>query len=81
MAISSWSAHNSSVDIDLKSFRFTTVPNHDSMQLSSLVENMSRIRPIQNLFRAEKFQPVGFVAQHNRNEFAGRRTSITFYNW
>jgi hypothetical protein len=31
MAISSWSAHNSSVDIDLKSFRFTTVPNHDSI--------------------------------------------------
>ncbi len=30
-AISSCSAHNSSVDIDLKSFRFTTVPNHDSM--------------------------------------------------
>jgi hypothetical protein len=28
-AISSWSAHNSSVDIDLKLFRFTTVPNHD----------------------------------------------------
>ena len=28
-AISSWSAHNSSVDIDLKSFRFTIVPNHD----------------------------------------------------
>ena len=46
-AISSWSAHNSSVDIDLKSFRFTTVPNHDSKHLSSLVENMSRIRPIQ----------------------------------
>jgi hypothetical protein len=61
-AISSWSAHSSSVDIDLKSFRFTTVPNHDSMQLSSLAENMSRIRPIQNLFRAEKFQSVGFVS-------------------
>jgi hypothetical protein len=30
-ATSSWSAHSSSVDIDLKSFRFTTVPNHDSM--------------------------------------------------
>ena len=55
-AISSWSAHSSSVDIDLKSFRFTTVPNHDSMQPLSLVENMSRIWPFQNLFRAEKFQ-------------------------
>lgn len=30
-ATSSWSAHSSSVDIDLKSFRFTTVPNHDSI--------------------------------------------------
>lgn len=29
-ATSSWSVHNSSVDIDLKSLRFTTVPNHDS---------------------------------------------------
>ena len=28
-AISSCSAHNSSVDIDLNSLRFTTVPNHD----------------------------------------------------
>jgi hypothetical protein len=25
------------VDIDLKSFRFTTVPNHDSMQQLSIV--------------------------------------------
>ena len=48
MAISSWSAHNSSVDIDLKSFRFTTVPNHDSIfELSSSAENLST-RPIQN---------------------------------
>jgi len=53
------------VDIDLKSFRFTTVLNHDSIhsiQLSSLVENLSRIRPIQHLFkylfRAIKFQMV-----------------------
>jgi hypothetical protein len=30
-AISSWSAHNSSVDIDFKSFWFTIVPNHDAM--------------------------------------------------
>jgi hypothetical protein len=44
------------VDIDLKSFRFTTVPNHDSMQLLFLVENMSRIRPIRSLFRAEKLR-------------------------
>ena len=29
-ATSSWSAHNSSVDIDLRSMRFMTVPNHDS---------------------------------------------------
>jgi hypothetical protein len=29
-AISSCSAHSSSVDIDFKSIRFTTVPNHDS---------------------------------------------------
>jgi hypothetical protein len=36
-ATSSWSAHSSSVDIDLKSFRFTTVPNHDSTWLSSMV--------------------------------------------
>jgi hypothetical protein len=69
-AISSWSAHSSSVDIDLKLFRFTTVPNHDSMLLSSLVENMSRIRPIQNVFRAEKFQSICFVSQHNHNEFS-----------
>lgn len=69
-AISSCSAHNSSVDIDLKLFRFTTVPNHDSMQLSSLAENMRTIRPIQNVFRAEKFQTVGFVSQHNHNEFS-----------
>jgi hypothetical protein len=55
-AISSWSAQSSSVDIDLKSFRFTTVPNHDSIQLSSLAENMRRIRLIHNHFRAEKFQ-------------------------
>jgi len=58
-AISSWSAHSSSVDIDLKSFRFTTVPNYDSTLLLSL-ENMSRIRPIQHLFKyafgAVKFQ-------------------------
>jgi len=59
-AISSWSAHSSSVDMDLKSFRFTTVPNHDSMLPLSLVENMSRIRPIKHLFNyafgAVKFQ-------------------------
>jgi hypothetical protein len=30
-ATSSWSAHSSSVDIDLKIFRFTTVPNQDLM--------------------------------------------------
>jgi hypothetical protein len=56
-ATSSWSAHNSSVDMDLKSFRFTTVPNHDSISLSSLAENMSRIRPSasSNIFRAIKF--------------------------
>ena len=51
-AISSCSAHNSSVDIDLNSLRFTTVPNHASMQLSSLVENTSRIRPIKHLFKS-----------------------------
>lgn len=55
---SSCSAHNSSVDIDLKLVRFTTVPNHDSIfRFSSFAENMRRIRPIQNLFQAEKFQP------------------------
>ena len=48
MAISSWSAHNSSVDIDLKSFRFTTVSNHDSIfEPSSSADNLST-RPIQN---------------------------------
>ena len=31
VAISSWSVHNSSADIDVKSFRFMMVPNHDSM--------------------------------------------------
>ena len=52
-AISSWSAHSSSVDIDLKSFRFTTVPNHDAMmQVLSWVEKMSRIRPFRNLSRS-----------------------------
>ena len=63
-ATSSWSAHNSSVDIDLKSLRFTTVPNHDSTVVM-LAPNMSRIRPILNLFRAEKFQPVGIFSHHN----------------
>jgi hypothetical protein len=44
---------SSSVDIDLKSFRFTTVPNHDAMmQVLSWVENMSRIRPLRNLSRS-----------------------------
>jgi hypothetical protein len=46
------------VDIDLKSFRFTTVPNCDSMLLLSL-ENVSRIRPIQHLFKYA-FGPVKF---------------------
>jgi hypothetical protein len=64
-AISSWSVHNSSVDIDLKSFRFTTVPNHDSIQLSSLAENMSTIRLIQNLFRAEKFQQAKLASSYD----------------
>lgn len=56
-AISSWSAHNSSVDIDLKPLRFTTVPNHGSTKFSSLVKNMSRIRPIWHLFK-HLFQAV-----------------------
>src|SRR5947208_2892775 len=49
VAISSWSAHNSSVDIDLKSFRFMMVPNHDSkFEPSSSADNLSITRPIQN---------------------------------
>jgi len=58
------------VDIDLKSFRFTTVPNHDSMQPLSLVENMSRIWPFQNLFRAEKFRSTRCFAQYNREDLS-----------
>jgi hypothetical protein len=46
MAISWWSVHNSSVDIDLKSFRFTTVPNHDSIfEPSSSADILSKADP------------------------------------
>src|SRR5207244_3443478 len=49
VAISSWSAHNSSVDIDLKSFRFMMVPNHDSkFEPSSSADSLRITRPIQN---------------------------------
>jgi hypothetical protein len=38
VAIFSWSAHNSSVDIDLKSFEFMMVPNHDLIFRVPIVE-------------------------------------------
>ena len=77
-ATSSWSVHNSSVDIDLKSLRFTTVPNHDSTVVS-LAPNMSRIRPIQNLFQAEKFQPIGTRPARNHNGIDLRVHQISFF--
>lgn len=67
---SSCSAHNSSVDIDLKLVRFTTVPNHDSIFGSHCSQEIRR-KHEQNKTNSEplsggKFQ-VGIITYRNHN--------------
>ena len=92
-AISSCSAHSSSVDIDFKSLWFTTVPNHDFVSAGVLVgrKHEQNKADLSLFVRTEEFQAVVLLRLQNANrltssdeatqpDFTVQATQVFFHN-